>query len=188
MRALKPIISGWDGDDPAAVAESDTGQILAALGQAPDKAAIDDCSPFRFKAPLSPDMAAAREGRDIDLDALLGFCRREIERSIPDETLLIEGVGGVMVPLTGDKTVLDWMAALDLPALLVVGSYLGTISHTLTAAMALRARHIAIRAVIISESEDSPVPCEETAETIGRFLEGAAIHIVRRGGDLSRVI
>ena len=44
--------------------------------------------------------------------------------------LLIEGIGGIMVPLDARHTVLDWMNALDLPLLLVAGSYLGSLSHT----------------------------------------------------------
>ncbi len=59
--------------------------------------------------------------------------------------LLIEGIGGVMVPLDERHTVLDWMAELRLPAVLVAGSYLGTISHTLTALAALRQRRVAVR-------------------------------------------
>ena len=47
--------------------------------------------------------------------------------------LFIEGVGGIMVPLEAKRTVLDWMAALNIPLILVVGGYLGAISHTLTA-------------------------------------------------------
>ena len=181
MRAIKPVISGWE-DTPTAIAESDTGQLLAAQGLDPTPENIAACSPFRFKEPLSPDMAAAREGKEIDFDGLVGFCRKALEKEGPDGTLLIEGVGGVMVPLTDRHTVLDWMAALDLPVLLVVGSYLGTISHTLTAAHVLRARHLAIRAIVISESEDSPVPPAETAEVIERHLTGVAVRIVARGG------
>lgn len=181
-RALKPVISGWDGDDAAAIAASDTGQLLAAQGIDPSPEAIDACSPFRFRAPLSPDIAAAREGLGIDFDRLVGFCRQEIENTPKGTVLFIEGVGGVMVPLTQDKTVLDWMAAIGLPVLLVVGSYLGTISHTLTAALALRSLHIPIRAIVISESEDNPVPPEETAEVLKRHLAGA-VEIVQRDGE-----
>jgi len=161
VRAVKPVISGWD-DDPAAVAASDTGILLAAQGLDLSPENIEACSPYRFKAPLSPDMAAAREGTG------------------DNGTLLIEGVGGVMVPLTEDKTVLDWMAALSLPVVLVTGSYLGTISHTLTAALALREKHISIRSIVISESEESPVPCEETAEALIRHLGPTPIRIAAR--------
>ena len=179
---MKPVISGWDQGDAEAIAASDTGQLLAAQGIEATVEAIDACSPFRFKAPLSPDMAAAREGLGIDFDRLVGFCRQEVENTGDEETLFIEGVGGVMVPLTERHTVLDWIAELGLPVLLVVGSYLGTISHTLTAVMAMRTKHIALRAIVISESEESPVPCEETAETIKRHLGSATIEIVPRDG------
>jgi dethiobiotin synthetase len=84
------------------------------------------------------------------------------------------------VPLTETKTVLDWIAAVDAPCLLVVGSYLGTISHTLTAAEALRSRGAGVAAVVISESEESPAPPEETGETIGRFLPDTRIAILPR--------
>ena len=65
---------------------------------------------------------------------------------------LIEGIGGVMAPLDARHTVLDWIAALGAPALLVVGSYLGTLSHSLTAAAALRQRGVALLGVVVSES------------------------------------
>lgn len=187
VRALKPVISGWDEADPEAVAASDTGLLLSAQGIDMTAEAVDACSPFRFIAPLSPDMAAAREGTEIDFDRLVGFCRQEVENTPKGTTLFIEGVGGVMVPLTKDKTVLDWVAALGLPVMLVVGSYLGTISHTLTAAMALRSKHIPIRAIAISESEDSPVPPEETAEVLKRHLAGA-VEIVGRGGEATDLL
>ncbi len=179
VRAVKPVISGWD-DDPAAVAASDTGILLAAQGLDLSPENIDACSPYRFKAPLSPDMAAAREGTAIDFKRVVGFCRHAAEGMGDNGTLLIEGVGGVMVPLTEDKTVLDWMAALSLPVVLVTGSYLGTISHTLTAALALREKHISIRSIVISESEESPVPCEETAEALIRHLGPTPIRIAAR--------
>ena len=72
--------------------------------------------------------------------------------------MLVEGVGGAMVPLDAEHTVRDWIAALKHPALLIAGSYLGTISHTLTAAEALLSRGVAIAAIVINESEVSPVP------------------------------
>ena len=78
-------------------------------------------SPWRFAAPLSPDMAASRERRSIPFDALVAHCRAASERR---GVTLIEGIGGVMTPLDAEHTVLDWIAALGAPALLVVGSYL----------------------------------------------------------------
>jgi len=174
-RVLKPVISGFTAE---AFDESDTAVLLQSQETPPADDAVDRMSPFRFAAPLSPDMAAVRENRSIDFEALVTFCRDAAAG--PEEITLIEGVGGVMVPLTERETVLDWMAALGAPCLLVVGSYLGTISHTLTAAGTLATRGLDISAIVISESEESPVPVPETAATIQRFLPDIRIATVPR--------
>ena len=167
-RALKPVISGLDEVAPE---DSDSGQLLAALGRPVNAAEIAEISPWRFGAPLSPHMAAAEEGREIDFGALVGFCRSAVEASAAaGEHLLIEGVGGVMVPVTTRETVLDWIAALGLPAVLVGGSYLGALSHILTAARGLKADGVEIAAVVISESAENNVGLVPTAETIRAFL------------------
>lgn len=171
---LKPVISGFD---PRSVETSDTGILLHALDRELTPSAIDQLSPWRFAAPLSPDMAAARQGCRIDFDALVALCR---DRARRERRLLIEGVGGVMVPLTEDRTVLDWIAALDYPAVLVVGSYLGTISHTLTALGALERRGVRLIGIVISESPESPVPLDETASAIARFTPAAPIALTPR--------
>jgi len=170
VRILKPVISGYALESHP---ESDTAILLQSLERPETATTIDEISPWRFAAPLSPDMAAARENRSLDLDAIVDFCHAAAGGN--EDYLLIEGVGGVMVPLTGKDTVLDWMAAVGAPALLVVGSYLGTISHTLTAAAAVRARGIAIAGIVISESEESPVPVAETRDTIARFVADVPI-------------
>ena len=160
VRALKPVLSGYD---PATLADSDPGVLLASLGEAATEEAVAAITPWRFSAPLSPDMAAAREGRRLDLAEILAYCR-----AAQGDPLLIEGIGGAMVPLNERHTVLDWIAELGAPALVVTGSYLGTISHTLTTLAAIRARGVPIAGLVISESAESPVPLAETAETINR--------------------
>jgi len=164
-RALKPVISGFDMETAA---NSDSGLLLQAMGQEVTRQSIARISPWRFRAPLSPDMAAARENRTIDFSQLVAFCQDRINSA--QGTLFIEGVGGVMVPLDPDHTVLDWLAALEIPAILVAGTYLGTISHTLTALDALASRRIAVRVLVVNESEVAPVPVNETIETISRFV------------------
>lgn len=177
VRALKPVATGFDA---AELEASDTGCLLAAQGFEPSTAQLDAVSPWRFAAPLSPDMAAAREGRLIPFDELLRFCRA----SDGYDLTLIEGIGGVMVPLDGRHTVVDWIAALGAPALLVTGSYLGALSHALTAAGALRARSVELLGVIVSESLEQPVPLDETREVLERFLAPTpVIALPRRRGD-----
>ena len=173
---LKPVISGFDW---AHIEETDTGLLIRSLGAAPSADAVEACSPWRFKAPLSPDMAARREGREIDFEDLVGFCREA--QGGADDLLLIEGIGGAMVPLDETHLVIDWIAALGAPVLVVVGSYLGSLSHALTTLAALQGRGIEIAGVVVDESEDSPVPLAETTATLARFLPGIALAQVPRG-------
>ena len=162
LRAVKPLATGFAG-----MAGSDAEILCAAMGIAP----TPEISPFRFQAPLSPDMAAAREGRRIALAPLVQACAGDV---------IVEGIGGVMTPLNERETVLDWIAALGCPVILVAGSYLGTLSHTLTAVEAMRARGVAPRAVIVSESLEAP-PLDETAATLRRFV-GPVVALPRIAG------
>lgn len=184
VRAVKPVMSGYE---PAHAHQSDAGLLLDATGEAVTPEAIAGISPWRFSAPLSPDMAAAREGRSIAFPSLVAWCRGEIARA---PMLLIEGVGGVMVPLDAHHTVLDWMKVLDLPVVLVTGTYLGTISHTLTAADVCRRSGLRIAAVVVDESGLSPTPPEETMACLRRFLADTLILGVSRPGtapEFSRI-
>ncbi len=161
---LKPIISGFDPTHPE---DSDTGRLLTAAGIEVSAESIAYTSPWQFSDPIAPNMAAARAGTPIDLDAVVAHCLAGLD---DHSVTVIEGVGGVMAPLTDEETVLDWMAALGLPAILVGGSYLGSISHTLSAAAALIERAIPIAGVVLSCSADQPVPLAETSAAVAGFL------------------
>lgn len=177
VAALKPVMSGFDPND---VPASDAGQLLLAMDAPMDLAGLNLISPWRFRAPLSPDMAAAREGKTIPYDRLVDTCRAVAGMMPEDGRLIIEGVGGVFVPLDDRHTVMDWMQDLSLPILLVTGSYLGTISHTLAALAAMETRGLKPHAVILNESPVSPVPLPETAAALARHWPGSPIHILQR--------
>ncbi|MGA7404532.1 MAG: dethiobiotin synthase [Pseudolabrys sp.] len=170
IAALKPIVSGYD----SSVAEtSDPAVLLAALGRRMSADEIERIAPWRFRAPLAPDLAAAREGRRVDFVELVEFSRAAINGA--KGPLFIEGVGGIMVPLDGRRTVLDWMTALDIPLLLIVGGYLGTISHTLTALDVLAQRKLTIAAIVVSESDRDAVALDDTVASIERFSNGVEV-------------
>ncbi len=173
--AIKPILSGYDALDAAG---SDSAILLAAMDRPATQANIAAITPWRFAAPLSPDMAAAREGRKIDSKAVVKFCRAAMAAG--PELLLIEGAGGAMAPVNDSSTNCGLMAALGVPVIVVAGTYLGTISHTITTAEALLARNIAIEAIVLSESLEPPVSITETAGAIGRFLPGLRIETIPR--------
>ena len=164
--AIKPIVSGYDATLSAA---SDPGVLIGALGLPFSPEAVDRVSPWRFRAAVAPDLAARREGRSIDVDAVVAYCQGAIERR-PD-ILLIEGVGGIMVPLDEHRTILDVMMALRVPLILVTGSYRGTISHTLTALDSLFRRDLNVLATIVNETPGSSIPLGDVVASIGRFAD-----------------
>jgi len=168
--ALKPVVSGYDS---SVVDTSDPAVLLKALGRPVIAQEVERIAPWRFRAPLSPDLAAAREQRVIDFTDLVAFGRRAVDAA--SGVLLIEGVGGIMVPLDNEHTVLDWMAALKIPVVLVVGGYLGTISHTLTAVDVLTLHKLAIAAIVVVESERNPVELNDTVASIARFSNGTDV-------------
>jgi len=176
--AIKPVASGFTAETAAA---SDPVQLLQAMGEPVTAETLAHIAPWRFAEPLSPDMAAAREGRIIDYVALLEFCRARIFAA--KAPFFVEGVGGIMVPLDAHRTVRDWMAALGLPVVLVAGSYLGTISHTLTALDVLARARLSVAALVVNETADSGVPLDETLATLRRFAGSIPIASIARNAD-----
>ena len=182
VSAFKPVLSGFD---PAKAADSDAGQLLDALGQPLSPQSLNAVTPWRYAAALSPDAAAAKEGKRVDYAAVLAACRRFLRGD--HDVALIEGAGGVMSPLSEDRTMLDWMADLRLPAILVAGSYLGTISHSLTALSALEGRRVSVRLVAMSETEGGAVPLAENALALTRRWASAPVYFVPRGDSAQAI-
>lgn len=175
--AVKPVLSGYD---PAKPEISDTGVLANALGRDLSPEMINLITPWRYAAALSPDMAAAREGQVIPVDDVIAYTRGAAQASTAD-VFFAEGAGGVLVPLDARRTIRDLIAALGWPVILVGGTYLGTISHTLTALESLAQRANAA-AIVLSESPLSPVPPEETRAAILRHSAGVPVYVVSRGG------
>jgi dethiobiotin synthetase len=175
VEALKPVITGFD---PRTAHASDTGRLLSALGRPLTPERIAEMSPYRLREPVSPDLAARLEGAAIDFKMLNAFCRAAIVRH--KDALIIEGIGGIMVPLDERHTVLDWMIEIDLPVLLVAGSYVGTLSHTLSALDVLERNDIKVAGVVVSETPGSAASLADTADTLRRFANGTEIFALPR--------
>ncbi len=164
MTTLKPVITGYNAEDE----DNDTSLILKSCGLMPTASMMETISPWRYTAALSPNMAARKESERVELDKLVAYCRDHT--GLESDVVLVEGVGGVMVPLNDKHTTLDWMAALNWPAILVSGSYLGSLNHTLTAYEVLKLRNIPIKAIIVNESEHSTVSLLDTVATLEKFI------------------
>ena len=174
---LKPVVSGFDPGRPAG---SDPAVLLEALGTPLSDQTLDWISPWRFSEPLSPPLAAKLEGRILVASDVAELCRLRLAASV-EGVLLIEGAGGVMSPLDDDHTMLDLAVAVDLPVLVVAGSYLGSISHTLTAVQVLRSRTTQPLAVVVSHSVEGP-PIGPTLEALHRLIADVPVFEVLRGG------
>lgn len=144
VEARKPVISGYNPDAPET---SDTYRLAQALGRTWNDATATAISPWRFAAPLSPHLAAAREGRAIDETALIAACHPLHDAHA---TLLIEGAGGLFSPLTPRLLNLDLAQAIHAPVLLVAGSYLGSIGHCLSTIAAAQHRGVTLLGVVVS--------------------------------------
>jgi dethiobiotin synthetase len=180
VEVLKPVVSGFD---PAAPRGSDPAVLLAALGRPWSPQALERMSPWRYAAPLSPPLAARREGRELVAAEVFALCRERIAGA-EGRLLLIEGAGGAMSPLDDDHTMLDLAVALAVPTLLVAGSYLGAISHALTARLALLSAGVALPAILVSESENAP-PLDETLASLARHAAPTPVFAVARGEGLT---
>ena len=174
-RALKPVVSGFD---EAAPEGSDPAKLLAAMGEPLMAQSLATIAPLRFKAPLAATMAARLEGRSLTLADILRVCEAAMQD--PRGPLLIEGAGGVMSPFAEGATCLDAIKALGLPCLLVAGTYLGAISHTLTALEAMRAAGCSPRAIALNESDGSSVSLADTMAELAAFAPDVATVAIGR--------
>jgi dethiobiotin synthetase len=164
VSALKPVVSGFDETRPNG---SDPAVLLTALDKPFNKAELDAISPWRFKAPLSPDMAARKEARHIDFETVKTYCESRIAET--NHLMVVEGVGGIMVPLNERFTMLDLMHRLAIPIILISGNYLGAVSHLLSALHVLKKTDLSPHLIVINESENSQVTMADTLETLSHF-------------------
>jgi dethiobiotin synthetase len=152
VRAHKPVVTGLDE-------RSETGwppdrELLASVvaGMTPEEVA-----PLRYGPAVSPHLAARLAGETIDPADLVA---RACGAGIDDGALIVEGVGGLLVPLTDEFTVRDLAVALELPVVIAAEPGLGTINHTLLSIESARAVGLDVRAVVLTPWPNAPAEME----------------------------
>lgn len=131
--------------------------------------------PAVFPLAASPHLAAEQAGRPLDIDQVLR-CTAELATRYP--VVLVEGAGGVCVPLTRTLTTLDLLARTRWPVILVSSARLGSINHTLLSLAALRERGIPLAAVVYNRQGDSPaVIADDTCRVIRDALCSAGTRV-----------
>jgi dethiobiotin synthetase len=147
VSAMKPCETG-DGDDGA--------QLIAACARPLDEALA---RPYRFRLPASPEAAAHEVGATIDVDALeAAYTQLAADAAIT----VVEGAGGLLVPVAPRFLMADLVARLKLPLLIVARASLGTVNHTLLTLEAARARKLDVLGVILTHANESHGPDENS--------------------------
>lgn len=158
----KPVQSGPDTDSAA----------LEKMGVDPGRILPET---YTLTEPLSPHLAARLDNKQISLDDIsLPIIRQ-------DQHLIVEGAGGLLVPLNDDKLVIDLIKKLELPVVLVSRTTLGTINHTLLSIEALKTRKIPIVGVIMSGN-----PNEENKKAIEHHGRVKVLGVVPRLDSFTR--
>lgn len=132
---MKPVAAGCEMIDGVWQNE-DVAKLLAASNvQAPR----EWVSPYCFDEPIAPHIAAAKHGVQIDIATI-----QQAYKNLQDlaDIVVVEGAGGLLVPIDEQRTMADITKALNLPVILVVNIKLGCLNHTLLTVEALKARHI----------------------------------------------
>ena len=128
----------------------DVDLCLDAAGISPESELVEQLAPYRFRFPASPHLAAEMEGRAVEPEIIIKNYQKLAARY---KWLIVEGVGGAMVPLRRDLLLADLLARLRPSTLVVSRSGLGTLNHTLLTLEALRKRNIPVLGIVFSDSE-----------------------------------
>ncbi len=156
--------------------------------------APEEVAPLRYGPAVSPHLAAALAGERIDSTELVAHARNAA--ATDQSTLIVEGVGGLLVPLADDFSVRDLAVALGLPVVIAAGPGLGTINHTLLTIESARAVELDVRAVVLTPWPYTPGELErsnrETLERLGEIevvglgavLSPSVEDLARAGGEL----
>jgi dethiobiotin synthetase len=165
---MKPVTSGCNEVDGRLV--SDDAELLcwAAGTDGCDR----DTAPYLLRDPLAPSMAAEREGIRIDFHAIKAAHERLADRH---DFVIVEGAGGLMVPVAGGLLIADLAGQLQLPLLVVARPNLGTINHTLLTTFAARQMGLSVKGVVINKYPVQPDPAEEYAPHLLGSLCGAPV-------------
>lgn len=176
--AVKPVISGFEFEDTP----NDLSQLMDAQGVEYARNNIGKFSKAIYSLPLSPDMSAEKEGKDMPNVRIL---KEFVDAQKKFEYCIIEGVGGIMVPLNSSETYLDFIKQTYDEStdknVLVLGSYLGSLSHSLTTLEVLRNKKIKVDVIVISQSlnegDELYINVEDTKNSLQNFYGGKIIAV-----------
>lgn len=175
--AYKPVAAGAEEID-GRWSNEDARRLHASSWPQPD---IGEINPVCLRSAIAPHIAARREGVEIGLASLVEGYRR-LEQGY--DRLIVEGVGGFLVPLGSQFGSADLARALDLPVILVVGLRLGCLNHAALTAEAIRTRGLSLAGWIGNRSTPFPMAQEaENIETLRTLLRAPCLGLLPHRPD-----
>jgi dethiobiotin synthetase len=165
---LKPAATGCRSHRGKRIAEDV--EYLAGASTSEDEREL--ICPYMLREPLAPEVAAKLEGAHIDIRKIIRAFRELLRRH---EVLIIEGAGGVFVPIKRNYFMIDLMAALSSPIIIVARPGLGTINHTLLTREVARERKIDVMGIIINNYVERPSLAERTNPDVIRRYAGTEL-------------
>ena len=169
---MKPVAAGFEPGSNV------NGDVIALRAAGNVVAAPGDDNPYAFADAVAPHLAAATADVTIAMPRIVGACARL--RSHAD-ALVVEGAGGALVPLDGQRDMLDIPAALGLPVLLVVGMRLGCLNHALLTALALQTRGLVLAGWIANELPPGMTRVTKNIDTLAERLGCRPVTVVAPG-------
>jgi dethiobiotin synthetase len=155
---FKPVASGG--------LVSEDGKLLQKAAKLPDSA-YPGIVPLHYKQPLAPWVAGWKEGK-VDL-AKVEKAYQEAKKKY--DCLIVEGIGGVLVPITKDFLAVDWAVKWKLPALVVARAGLGTINHTLLTVEALQKRKVKVLGVVVNGYKGKTIAERTNVQALRKLLK-----------------
>ena len=162
---FKPLLSGIARENPA----SDT-SLLKQLSQT--SLSYEEITPFEFKEPLAPYVAGKLEGKNVGIEDVLSHWEKIREKH---EFFIVEGAGGISVPLGERFLVSDLIKALQLPIVIVARPNLGTFNHIFLTVQYAKSLGLSIAGIVINGINDDPGLAEKTNPDLIEELCGVPI-------------
>ena len=178
VAARKPAETGCDADATGKLVGADAVALHAAAGADEPLEAV---CPIRLPDPLAPSFAARRAGVAIDVREVAASCRR---RAREVDLLLVEGAGGLLVPLAGRYAFADLARELDARLLLVVGARLGAINHALLSLELAATRGLPVAGIVVNHfSATRDLATDTLADSLRELTDVALLAEVGQGVD-----
>lgn len=171
VAAFKPVVAGlqqvngeWINEDLVTLHALCTADLT-----------VQDICPYQLKQPAAPHIVAEKEDISLSYETILSSYHHVMNQC---DAIVVEGVGGFLVPLNTTHNTADFAQAVDLPVILVVGMKLGCINHALLTAEAIRNRGLELHGWVANTGADCMPLLDENIQTLSRLLNTKLLGVI----------